>query len=307
MNNITAIQTENNQVMGYGTLIPVRFGELNGEVVQLCSARDLYICLGVTTRFNDWVSRRVAEYGFIEGQDFSMVTQKRVTKGRGGDRRSQEYSLSVDMAKELAMVERTEAGRRIRRYFIDCEKQLRKIAPEVAAECLRKALSPKQQLDLSAKVHGKVAFLDKARRRAGYSELWSNLKARHQVAQYRDIPQEEFEEACTFVDSYEWEGEWIGAPKAINPQVMTSGDLLNLNALIVHAGWIQRIYTKYNMYEGFKAFGINAGVELHDHVGSAAATAKALKLRFGAEMKSAEEAANNACNRALSRQSVIAA
>ncbi|RJG10910.1 hypothetical protein D3879_14610 [Pseudomonas cavernicola] len=208
--NTIAIAVENNSGMSYSTLIPVRLGELGGEVVQLCNAKDIYLCLGVTTRFNDWIARRIQEYGFIEGQDFSMVTQNRVTKGRGGDRRSQGYSLSVDMAKELAMVERTEAGRAVRRYFIECEKKLRQIAPDVAAECLRKALNPQQQLQLSDKVHGKVACLEKARQRAGYCELWTHLKHRHQVAQYRDIPQSEFENACGFVDSYTWEGEWIG-------------------------------------------------------------------------------------------------
>jgi hypothetical protein len=47
--------------------------------------------------------------------------------GRGGDRRSADYFLSLDMAKELAIVERTERGRQARRYFIDCEQQLRQL------------------------------------------------------------------------------------------------------------------------------------------------------------------------------------
>lgn len=307
MNNVTAISVENNSSMSYSTLIPVRFGELGGEVAQLCSAKDVFICLGVRSRFNDWIMRRIEEYGFVSGADFKLVTQEKVTKGRGGDRRSKQYDISVDMAKELAMVERTEAGRRIRRYFIDCEKQLRKIAPDVAAECLRKALNPEQQHTLSGKVHSKVACLDQARRRAGYSELWSNLKARHQVAQYRDIPQSEFEEACRFVEGYVWEGDWSGPASLPVAPILTDSDLLNLNALVTHADWVQRIYRQYDLYNVFKSLGSRAGVDLHDHVTGAAFVASALKGKIGAELLRVRGAANEACERALARQSRMTA
>lgn len=307
MNNVTAIPVENNSGMSYTTLIPVRMGELGGEVAQLCSARDLHICLGVGRRFATWIVERIAEYGFIESVDFLISRNGETKKGRGGDRRSQEYSLSVDMAKELAMVERTEAGRRIRRYFIDCEKQLRKIAPDVAAECLRKALNPEQQHTLSGKVHSKVACLDQARRRAGYSELWSNLKARHQVAQYRDIPQAEFEEACRFVEGYVWEGDWSGPASLPVAPALTDGDLLNLNALVTHADWIQRIYRQYDLYNVFKSLGSRAGVDLHDHVTGAAFVASALKGKIGVELLRVKNAANEACERALVRQSRMTA
>lgn len=200
---------ENNGGMSYETLIPVRMGEIGGEAVRVCNAKDIFLCLRVRSRFNDWITRRISEYGFIENEDFVLVTPEKVTKGRGGDRRSKQYDVSLDMAKELALVERGEVGQRIRRYFIACEKALRQIAPEVAADCLRKALNPQQQFQLKEKVDSKVACLAKARQRAGYHEIWSSLKSRHQVAQYRDIPQGEFEDACKYVESYVWDGEWI--------------------------------------------------------------------------------------------------
>lgn len=237
MNNVTAISVENNSGMSYSTLIPVRMGELGGEVAQLCSARDLHICLGVGRRFATWIVERIAEYGFVEGSDFASRNGEAKSGGRGGHNRK-EYELSVDMAKELAMVERTEAGRRIRRYFIDCEKQLRKIAPDVAAECLRKALNPEQQHALSGKVHSKVACLDQARRRAGYSELWSNLKARHQVAQYRDIPQSEFDDACSFVDGYAWEGDWLGKEEKPSALVLDQYQAQYINHLMHYSAWV---------------------------------------------------------------------
>lgn len=59
------------------------------------------------------------------------------TTKRGGDRRSEDYLISTNMAKELAMVERTEQGRAIRQYFIKCEEELHKAAPERAAALRR--------------------------------------------------------------------------------------------------------------------------------------------------------------------------
>lgn len=216
----------NNGGMSYATLIPVRMGEIGGEAVRVCNAKDIFLCLCVRSRFNDWITRRISEYGFIENEDFVLVTPEKVTKGRGGDRRSKRYDVSLDMAKELALVERGEVGQRIRRYFIECEKALRQIAPEVAADCLRKALNPQQQFTLKGKVDSKVACLAKARQRAGYKELWSSLKARHQVAQYRDIAQAEFEDACQYVDAFVWDGEFIAAEKPAKserPKVISQG------------------------------------------------------------------------------------
>ncbi|EGX8498286.1 phage antirepressor Ant, partial [Escherichia coli] len=76
-----------------------------------------------------WVKERIAEYGFVESLDYILICQNGQTKGRGGDRRSKDYHLTLDTAKELAMVERNEKGRQIRRYFIECEKKLRNIQP----------------------------------------------------------------------------------------------------------------------------------------------------------------------------------
>lgn len=114
-------------------LIPVFQGNIQQESVQLVDARVLHQFLEVEVRFNDWITRRISEYEFIENQDFIIFTQKRVKIQRG--RPSVEYHITLDMAKELSMVERNEQGRLARRYFIACEKamlnkQLPKIEPE---------------------------------------------------------------------------------------------------------------------------------------------------------------------------------
>ena len=97
-------------------LIPVFAGELSGAPAQLVDARLLHSFLEVTTRFNDWIARRIEEYEFLEGQDFYSILSK--TKGRPNT----DYHLSIDMAKELGMIERNEKGRQIRRYFLEMER-----------------------------------------------------------------------------------------------------------------------------------------------------------------------------------------
>lgn len=83
------------------------------------SARDLHEALEVGTRFNDWFPR-MAEYGFIEGKDFYSKMSK--TPESTGGRPSVDYEVSVDMAKQICMIQRTEKGRIYRQYFLDLEK-----------------------------------------------------------------------------------------------------------------------------------------------------------------------------------------
>ena len=82
----------------------------------------------VKDQFNQWVRRRIEEYGFEEGSDFSPLLVK--TRGRP----RQDYLITIDMAKELAMVERTERGRATRRYFIEMEKAAREMAATLIAQ-----------------------------------------------------------------------------------------------------------------------------------------------------------------------------
>ncbi|ENT6141535.1 antA/AntB antirepressor family protein [Escherichia coli] len=110
-------------------LIPVFNGTIDNETILLVNARELHSFLGVGRMFAHWVKERIAEYGFVESQDYILICQNGQTKGRGGNRRSKDYHLTLDTAKELAMVERNEKGRQIRRYFIECEKKLRSMQP----------------------------------------------------------------------------------------------------------------------------------------------------------------------------------
>lgn len=106
-------------------LIPVFDGSISNEKILLCDARELHLFLGVRKDFSSWIRERIADYGFIENEDFILLTHfGEQRKGRGGHNRK-DYHLTIDTAKELSMVERNERGRQIRRYFIECEKQVR--------------------------------------------------------------------------------------------------------------------------------------------------------------------------------------
>lgn len=106
----------------------VAVGQIGGEAVQTVNARDLHAFLKVGTAFKDWISRRVADYGFAEGRDFCSF----LSETPNGGRPAKEYHISLDMAKELSMVERNEQGKRARLYFIDMERRA-KAGPDPAA------------------------------------------------------------------------------------------------------------------------------------------------------------------------------
>ena len=97
-------------------------------LIQAVSARELHAFLQVQTKFADWVRSRIADYDFLENQDFVCVSENSETQRADGQRgiiTRKEYYITLDVAKELSMVERNEQGKEARRYFIECEKRLK--------------------------------------------------------------------------------------------------------------------------------------------------------------------------------------
>ena len=88
----------------------------------MVDARTLHGALGPKRQFTKWVQERITDYGFVEGPDF----QSKMTKTSGRPR--QDYLITVDMAKELSMLERSDTGREIRRYYIEMEAAAQKMA-----------------------------------------------------------------------------------------------------------------------------------------------------------------------------------
>lgn len=111
-------------------LVKITPTTINNQEINTVNARELHAFLEVETRFNDWIERRIKEYGFVENQDFTTLTQNRVNGGR-----LKEYHATLDMAKELSMVERNEKGKQARQYFLDCERKAKaKNDPSVMLE-----------------------------------------------------------------------------------------------------------------------------------------------------------------------------
>lgn len=110
--------------------------EWNGEPVQTVDAEEWHGWLGVKTYFTTWIDRQIEKYGFVEGRDYLVFKTENQVPHQGGLRTTTKtaYHLTIDMAKELAMVESNEKGKEARQYFIDCEKRLK-------AELLGKAKS----------------------------------------------------------------------------------------------------------------------------------------------------------------------
>ena len=98
------------------------FDNENGEVK--ISGRQLHMFLEVQTRYNDWFMR-MKEYGFTEGVDFNLLKNEQVqTEGTREVRREViDHLMTLSMAKELAMLQRTERGKEARLYFIRVEEK----------------------------------------------------------------------------------------------------------------------------------------------------------------------------------------
>lgn len=121
-------------------LIKVHHDEQDNPMI---SGRELHEFLEVETRYNDWFPR-MAEYGFDEGKDF----YSKMSESTGG-RPALDHILTITMAKELCMLQRTEKGKQARQYFIQLENAWN--TPEmVMARALK--MADKQILYLSAQV-----------------------------------------------------------------------------------------------------------------------------------------------------------
>ncbi len=96
----------------------IKITEKDGR--RAVNARELHAFLGVGKDFSSWIKERISKYEFVENQDFEVFTE--IGENPNGGRPTIEYALSIDMAKELSMVENNERGRQARKYFIECEK-----------------------------------------------------------------------------------------------------------------------------------------------------------------------------------------
>lgn len=136
-------------------LINVTLNENHEPVV---SGRQLHETLGVKTRYNDWFNR-MTEFGFTENEDYLAITQKRVT-AQGNATNQTDHIIKLDMAKEIAMIQRTDKGKEVRKYFIQVEKDFNspeKIMARALLMADKKVHKPEAQIEAD---RPKVLFAD---------------------------------------------------------------------------------------------------------------------------------------------------
>lgn len=138
--------------------------EIGGEKRRLVNARDLHKQLEIDTRFNDWINRYLLKLGFLQDIDYIVkkfdYSKMSNQKGRGGDRRSETYLVTVETAKHLAMIAKTPKGKEVRNYFIEVERKYREYMVE-QRKLARKMLNMESSTDtvcitVSAKKIAKV-------------------------------------------------------------------------------------------------------------------------------------------------------
>ncbi|WP_243096304.1 phage antirepressor KilAC domain-containing protein [Streptococcus dysgalactiae] len=131
---------------------------VNDNHEPVVSGRDLHKVLEIKTQYTKWLER-MSEYGFVENEDFMAISQKRLT-AQGNQTEYTDHILKLDMAKEIAMLQRNEKSKQVRKYFIQVEKDFN--SPEkIMARAL--LMADKKVHKLEAQIEAdrpKVLFAD---------------------------------------------------------------------------------------------------------------------------------------------------
>lgn len=135
----------------------IKITEQDGK--QAVSARELHLFLEIETRFDIWI-KRMLEYGFEENKDFETCTFLNASNQTVTD-----YALTLDCAKEISMIQRSEKGKEARQYFLDCEKiaknPIQNISRIDLAKMIIEAETENQKLQIELKENApKVLFTD---------------------------------------------------------------------------------------------------------------------------------------------------
>lgn len=118
---------EQKALIGIEKALKIKSRKIGNGSQRAVFAKDLYVALrrkDPDQHANEWVERRIANYGFVEGEDYTVCFPKKGKQTSRGGHNKKDYLLTIDAAKEFAMLEKTQIGRQVRKYFIACEKEL---------------------------------------------------------------------------------------------------------------------------------------------------------------------------------------
>lgn len=194
----------------------------NDDGQTVVSGRDLHRFLEVGKDFSTWFKDMIV-YGFTEGNDFSPISGK-----SSGGRPRIEYAMTIDMAKEVSMIQRSPAGKLARQYFIEMEnraKQLpmsmedmmitqlneqKKIKSDVMMLKDNMRISSANQFTLQSQgrqqvvaiLGGKKSNAYKNYSSKAFSQLWRDFKHAFSIPRYSDLPQARFDDGIAFIENW---------------------------------------------------------------------------------------------------------
>lgn len=142
-------------------LITITKQNIGTEEVNSVDARELWLFLEIKKQFTDWIRPKIKDYGFVINSDY--YPSKCVASN---GRTMETYIITVDMAKELSMLSQNQKGKEARKYFIQCEKELKQIQPKLPSysESLRQladSLDRNKTLQLENKTQRRIVHTQK--------------------------------------------------------------------------------------------------------------------------------------------------
>ncbi len=102
----------------------------NRDGIETVNARDLHSFLESKQDFSNWIKSRIEKYGFKESKDFIKLDNFIEVENSNLKRPQIDYYLTIEMAKEISMVENNEKGKEARQYFIECENKYKSALPK---------------------------------------------------------------------------------------------------------------------------------------------------------------------------------
>lgn len=176
--------------------------DIGGDKQFAVDARSLHSFLEVGRDFANWIKQRISKYKFQENVDFVLTVAK---TGVRSNVVQKDYSLSLDMAKELCMVENNEKGHEARRYFLRCEKLAFEAMKEKfmgGAIETRKVISPEQKDSLQKIVDAKVNGNNGLR-----AQVWTRHNRHFKINSYHELLAIHFEDSVQYLLSMEVKGK----------------------------------------------------------------------------------------------------
>ncbi|EHT5290995.1 antA/AntB antirepressor family protein [Campylobacter coli] len=186
-----------------------------GAEINSANAREIFQFLNSEQEYANWIKNRISHYNFIENQDY--IIELVYTKGRP----RKEYYVTLDMAKELCMVENNEKGRQARRYFIECEKRLKNLEQEKMQKlAFHQSLGYKSQLkQQKEKYENKIKALQYDLEKKKELSFKRKL-SKEELLELRKILARDYGMICI----KEWEFEFLAEKIALESTRMTTWD-----------------------------------------------------------------------------------